>query len=196
MEATKAHPDDYQLVHHYLCGDTAAGQYLYTKSIPMLEKYIQKNAAKGGFTSHDVNEILSETLKRSVEKLSQFNRSGKFTTWIIEIAKYVMLEEFRNKKKCVAADDIENIIELDFYRDNSFYNQDPLKIVIRKEMVDDVKNALACLSQEHRDVIEFRFIRKIPAKVVAQMLGESVDAINSRYLRAMRAWRKNIKEKF
>ena len=172
----KKYNEDFQLVHRYLCDDKEAGRELYANTHPVVENFVLKYAHKGNFDKHDVDDIVAEALKISIEKLRQYNGSCKFTTWVISITKNVMLAFSRKKYK---TDSLDELPDIAFDQDISYYNQDPLKIVLRKETIDGIASALDSLSSEHKEVIRLRFVNKVPTKQIVTIFGESESAINS-----------------
>lgn len=160
METNK-YNKDCELVHRYLCGDKEAGRELYGDTHFVVENFVAKYVKEGSLDQHDVDDIVAESLKISIDKLRQYNGSCKFTTWVIAIAKKVMMSHLRKKHKTDSLDEIpENV----FYLDSSHYNQDPLRIVLRKETIEEITSARDKLSPEHKEIIKLRFTNKVPTK--------------------------------
>ena len=185
------YPDDYKLVHQYLCGDKSAGHKLYGEIMPLVEKYVISQIKVSPLEISDVDDIVMDTMKRSIERLDRYNGSSKFSVFLIGFAKNVIKETLRKKSKETSLEEIsdskyESIITL--------YNQDPLIILLKKERYESIKSAIDNLSPEHKEIIRLRLFNKLPVKTIAELANESVAAIDSRFRRAIKALRKNLKE--
>lgn len=187
----RKHQDDYNLVHQYLCGNKASGQRLYSEAYPILEKFVASRTKGSILNEHDLNDIVLESLKRSVEKLGRFDGSSKFVSWVIGIAQLVIKEHLRKKKKVIF---IEDIPEVEYEKTISLFNKDPLMVLLSKETQEAIKFAINQLSSEHQQIIQLRLFNKVPAKEISAITGESESAINSRYIRALKSLRKNLKK--
>lgn len=187
----RKHQDDYNLVHQYLSGNKAAGQRLYSEAYPILEKFVASRTKGSILNEHDLNDIVLESLKRSVEKLGRFDGSSKFVSWVIGIAQLVIKEHLRKKTKVTF---IEDIPEVEYEKAISLFNKDPLMVLLRKETQEAIKFAINQLSSEHQQIIKLRLFNKVPAKEISAITGESESAINSRYSRALKFLRNNLKK--
>lgn len=178
--------DDYNLVHNYLCGDRQAGYILYADVFDFLKSFIYQTTKLDIISEIDREDILSETLKTSVEKLDRFDGTSKFSTFVIGIAKFKIKEKIRSRNK-----QMDNEVE---YTDIvNLHSKDPLIILVNKEEKAILENAINELSDNHKQIIQLR-MNNMPSKEIANITGQSVDAVDSMYLRALKAL-KNILKK-
>lgn len=185
------YPDDYKLVHQYLCGDKSAGHQLYGEAMPLVEKYVLSQIKGSSLEISDVDDIVMDAMKRSIERLDRYNGSSKFSVFLIGFAKNVIKEALRNKNKTVSFEEISD----DKYENTiTLLNQNPLIILLKKETRENIKSAIDNLSPEHKQIIHLRLFNKVPVKTIADLSNESVAAIDSRFRRAIKALRKNLKE--
>lgn len=73
MIANTKHIKDYSFIHHYLCGDDQSGQKLYASIFPVVKGFIFSYNNAKNLTEANKEEIFSNTLKTSIEKLEYYN---------------------------------------------------------------------------------------------------------------------------
>ena len=185
--------EDYKLVSAYIEGDEQSGIILYSKLFEnrMLEKFIYKYTSKSNLSIEDKQEILEETLMTSVENLWKYNGKSKFTTFVIGFAQNKCKEKIRKQKNIIQLEfDDEQIIDEDY----NYYNQDPAIIIMKKEEVEKINTAMSKLKEEDKQIIQLRIINEITAKQISEMTGENIEAIYSRYRRAIKKFKKIYEE--
>ncbi len=184
MIANTKHINDYNLVHLYLCDYEKAGQELYASIFPIVKGFIFSHSNAKTLTEADKEEIFSSTLKTSIEKLEYYNGKSSFSTYVCGIAKYKILEKIKEVVK-------ENKI-IEFSETTCIYD-DPLTILIDKELREAVVTAQKMLSPEHMQVMQLR-LNGMSAKEISKMAQMSEDAVNSMYYRAIKAFKDNFKK--
>ena len=137
---------------------------------------------------------------RSVELLDRFTGGCTFYTFLCGIAKNVIREHLRKSGREVPTDfclfpEEESKNSLTSYL--SEYSILPEEYVIRKEDIERVSRSfeqLRCEHQEYYDIIQLRLINKVPYATISKLSGESVDALESRYRRALSALKKILRK--
>lgn len=185
--------DDYALAHKYLCGDREAGYILYASVFDFVKFFIYSRTKSDNINEEDREDILSETLKTSIETLDRYSGTSKFCTFVIGIANNKIKEKIRSKGKIVSKEiHIENEIEsIDII---NLYSKDPLIILIDKEEREDLRDAINQLSDNHKQVIQLR-MNGMKSKEIAKMTGQSADAVDSMYARALKSLKNIINNK-
>lgn len=192
------HFEDRKLVHNYLTGDREAGRVLYENTYMPLLCFIRKQG-KNTLSEADCEEIVGETMVRSVELLDRFTGESTFYTFLCGIAKNVIREHLRKSGREIPIDfcsfsEEESKNSLRFYL--SEYGILPEEYVIRKEDIERASSAieqLRCEHQEYYDIIRLRLVNKVPYATISRLSGESVDALETRYRRALSALKKILK---
>ena len=175
--------EDYKLVDEYINGNKDSGEILYARVYEKLPRYIYHYTAKSILTEEDKNEIIEETLKESIEKIYKYNGSCQFTTFVLGFAKNKCREKIRKKNNITIVElDEEKIADEDY----NYYNQDPAIIIIR--------TAMNKLQTEDKQIIQLRVINGITAKKISELTGENIEAIYSRYRRAIKKFKKIYEE--
>ena len=183
--------EDYKLVDEYISGNTDSGEILYAKVYEILPGYVYHYTAKSILTEEDKNEIIEETLKESIEKIYKYNGNCQFTTFVLGFAKNKCRERIRKKNNITVIElEEEKITEEDY----NYYNQDPAIIIIRKEETEKINKAMNKLQTEDKQIIQLRVINGITAKKISELTGENVEAIYSRYRRAIKKFKKIYEE--
>jgi len=182
---------DYKLVDEYISGNRDSGEILYARVYEKLPGYVYNYTAKSILTEEDKNEIIEETLKESIEKIYKYNGNCQFTTFVLGFAKNKCREKIRKKNNITVIELDEEKIEDENY---NYYNQDPAIIIIRKEEIEKINMAMNKLQAEDKQIIQLRVINGITAKKISELTGENIEAIYSRYRRAIKKFKKNYEE--
>lgn len=182
---------DYKLVDEYISGNRDSGEILYARVYEKLPGYVYNYTAKSILTEEDKNEIIEETLKESIEKIYKYNGNCQFTTFVLGFAKNKCREKIRKKNNITVIELDEEKIEDENY---NYYNQDPAIIIIRKEEIEKINMAMNELQAEDKQIIQLRVINGITAKKISELTGENIEAIYSRYRRAIKKFKKNYEE--
>jgi RNA polymerase sigma-70 factor (ECF subfamily) len=182
--------DDYRLVHKFLIGDDEAGRQLYADVYSVVSRYVHKLVKNGILNKQDTDDIISESLLRSVQDIRSFRGDSQFSSWVCAYARNVFRELLRKKKKELL---VEDIADYEYTEVISLIGMDPLEIYIRKERYDAVKKSLSELTSDHQDVIRLR-MNGVSGAEIANMLGRSREAVYSLYDRALTQLEKNIRK--
>lgn len=183
--------EDYKLVDEYISGNTDSGEILYAKVYEKLPGYVYHYTARSILTEEDKNEIIEETLKESIEKIYKYNGNCQFTTFVLGFAKNKCREKIRKKSNITVIElEEEKITEEDY----NYYNQDPAIIIIRKEEIEKINIAMNKLQPEDKQIIQLRLVNGITAKKISELTGENIEAIYSRYRRAIKKFKKIYEE--
>lgn len=195
MDSKIIHLEEFNLVHKFLTGNDEAGRKLYESVYDKLEMFIYSYTKQGILTANDKEEILSDTLETSIRKLERYSGKCSFYTFICGIAKNIILEKYRKAKK-----DFEFIKELKINEDIKEAEEsiceydDPVNIIIDKELIEAAKQAFCSLSQNHRDVLNLANM-KYTAKRIKEIGGfSSEEAVYSMYRRAIISLKENFKK--
>ncbi len=191
------HPNDYNLVDRYLCDDEAAGNELYSYVIPRVKKFIFAQTKGSTLSRADKEDILMNSLRTSIEKLSSYNGSSSFLTFVIGIAKNKILQATKSVSHQISIEPaiIEQLIDQDdgfFATSNKGLGENPLGILIRKEEVIAFEEAYNKLKPEYQQIIRFRLFNKVSVKEVSKITGQSEDSIDAMYRRALKKYREEF----
>jgi len=183
--------EDYELVHRYLSGDRDAGERLYANVYPFVLAMIKKYGATKEFTIDEIQDVAQDTFKESINKLTLYNGTSKFSTFVIGIAKR-KIEEMAKYKKKACQREVElpetNIIKGIFDTEENFYTKNPLNIILEREIREEVEEVFSQLKGDYQMIIRLR-CRGMRTREIAEITGKTEDAIESLYRRAIMSFR-------
>lgn len=109
-------------------------------------------------------DITSTTFLKAVKHIGEFsNKKGTFASWLYTIARNALFDHFRSHKNTTDIDDVWDIGDgTNIERDTE------LKISVEK-----IKNYLADLKPEQRDIVLMRVWDELSYKEIARILGKS-----------------------
>lgn len=184
-------PEELALLHKYLCGDKRAGEELFGSAYPSVKKYVFACTKSDTVLSEsDKEDIIAEAMIRAIDKQHLYNGNSKFQTFIIGFVNNIILEQRRKKTKetkIISINDVLSIESIDFF-DN------PLKVIIKKEQLEVMQQALNMLPENQKTILELRIFNEMPFKQVASLVGKSDDAVDSLYYRSIKAFKNNFKK--
>ena len=140
-------------------------------------------ASASGAAAADVDDLVQETLLHAWKNRDQYRGDALLDTWILGIAR----NRIRMRRR---ADRTRDLFE------------NALKAIDREEIPDDivrsaetigaVRRGLESLEPDQRDVLLRRYFLSLPIRQIAQSLGETEKAIESRLHRAREALREKL----
>ena len=194
------HFEDRKLVHKYLTVYKEAGRVLYENTYEPLLCFSRKLCKDASLSVTDCEEIVSETMMRSVELLDRFNGECTFYTFLCGIAKNVVKEYLKKQRREILTD-FNTPSEEESKSTSTAYLSEygilPEEYVIRKEDIERVFSAFEQLRREQQgyyDIIQLRLVNKVSYAEISRFSGESIDALESRYRRAFTALKKILKQ--
>lgn len=183
--------EDYDLVDKFIRGDEESGRTLYADVFEFLKKFIYKYTNNDVFTDEDRDDILQNTLERSILILCDYNGSSRFSTWIIGISKNIIKEKLREINR-ISEKEVLNEDKIDFTDIIDLYNQDPLNIIIAKEKIESYQKAFEQLPGDYKTIIKLRNHNGVSRSDVSKIMDRSVDAVDKLYFRAIKKLRENF----
>lgn len=133
-------------------------------------------------TAEDAEDAAIEVFFRVYRKLDHYDRSRKFSTWILSIATHYCIDQLRTRRlKWLSLDD-EKISPAVF----ASKQPSPESYVLQNEREAEVRALLDTLSSEHKAVIVLRYWYNMSYEEIAESTGDSLSAVKSRLFRARR----------
>ncbi len=182
------HSEDYTLLDKYLSGDRESGEKLFSNAYPSIKRYVFSCTKGDSFLSEsDKEDIISESMMRAITNQHLYNGSSKFQTFIIGYSKNIILEKRRKRAK-----ESKNVISIDDTM--SIESINPINIIIKKEKLETLQEALNMLSEDQRTILVLRIFNDMPFKQVAILVGKSEDAVDSLFRRAIVSFKNNFEK--
>ncbi|HZZ70715.1 MAG TPA: sigma-70 family RNA polymerase sigma factor [Pirellulales bacterium] len=178
--------DDAQLIDETLGGNSAAFGRLVTKYQDRLFNTIVHVVG----SADEAQDVVQDAFVQSFLKLKSFQGNSAFFTWLYRIAFNVAISQRRRRKPTVSVEQ---------HREAS--GQEPLdhaaaptERLESQERVEQVRQALATLSEEHRTVVVLREIDGCCYETIAEILDLPVGTVRSRLHRARLELREQLRE--
>jgi len=136
-------------------------------------------AAATGAPAADVDDLVQETLLHAWRNRSQFRSDASLATWILSIAKNRVKMRLRSlgQRPAFGAIDRQEL---------------PADVTRSRESAAAVRRALDAIDPAHADVLLRRYFEGLAVRDIAEALGESEKAIESRLHRAREALREKL----
>jgi RNA polymerase sigma-70 factor (ECF subfamily) len=134
----------------------------------------------------DADDAAQEAVLKAFTHIRQFRAEARFSTWLIQIT----VNEARMRRRKEHADLMEPIVnckgEEGNYtpRDFADWREIPSEALERKEIREQLAEALTSLGQIYREVFVLRDMQQLSIEETAQALGISTALVKTRLLRA------------
>ncbi|WP_295620787.1 RNA polymerase sigma factor [uncultured Intestinimonas sp.] len=181
-----------ELVRRAKDGDQLAFEQLVTDN----EKRIYNLCRRMVGDQEDAAELTQEAFLNAWRGLPGFQAESAFSTWLYRLASNVCLDFLRREKRrkslslTVVSLDQEEAVELEI-PDQRYAPEGELE---RLEQRQAIRDGLARLSEEHRQVLVLRELSGLSYREIAQLLGVEEGTVKSRIARARGALRKVLVE--
>lgn len=178
--------DDAQLIDETLAGRSAAFGQLVTRYQDRLYNtlvHVTGNA-------EDARDAAQEAFIQAFTKLETFQRNAAFYTWLYRIAFNVAVSHRRRRRPTASVDQAREASGLE-PMDPA---EAPTEHLEREERARQVHEAIAELSEEHREVLVLREIDGCCYDTIAQILELPIGTVRSRLHRARLQLREQLKE--
>ncbi|MDA8189354.1 MAG: sigma-70 family RNA polymerase sigma factor [Dehalococcoidales bacterium] len=131
---------------------------------------------------HLAEDIVSEVFLRMIEKIGSYSYQGvPFSAWLYRIAHNLIADHYRGLNK-------HNGILMNMKINATM--PDPAHIAESRLTIEQLQEAMRCLTEEQRRVVLLKFVEDMDNRQVAEVLGKSEGAIKSLQHRALEALRR------
>ena len=173
---------DEELVRAVQGGALEAFTTLYERYLPRVYKRV-----RCVIPEDDVEDVTQEIFIAVMKSLRSFRFEARFSTWLHTLVNRKVADYYRKRKaKEVSLDDIIVSGHRQLSMLGSFDNTQGLDESIA------VRRALCRLPEHYREVILLRFADGLQFSEIAQVRGQSLDAIKSLYRRAIAALNQEV----
>jgi len=134
----------------------------------------------------DAEDAAQEAMLKAFKHIRQFRAEARFSTWLIQIT----VNEARMRKRKEHAHMIEPIVDREdaegdyIPREFADWRDIPSETLERKEVREELGEALAALGQIYREVFVLRDMQHLSIEDTAKVLGISTASVKTRLLRA------------
>lgn len=140
-------------------------------------------------------DLTQETFVRAWKKFSHFDQARSFKAWLFAIARYAAFDALKKKQplrfsELARADTSEEGLEATL-TDERLSPEEELVIQEQKRFLDDLLQELPFAAQE---VLLLHDEEDLTFQEIAEMKGEPLNTVKSRYRRALLILRKKLQE--
>ena len=166
----------------------------YFEKVSRLVRRITKNQL-------DTQDVVQDVFLKVIEKIDTYRGLSKFSTWVYKITENTSFNYLRANTKYNKSLSFE---------DNMFFNTDeynfttmgynselkigPESIVLKKEILEKIENAVNELPLNYREVFKLRDIEGLSYEEISNELGISVTTLKVRLHRARKELRKKLSD--
>lgn len=187
--------DTDQLLNLVESGQAAAADALLQRHKPRLRRMVMLRIDPRLKSRLDASDVVQETLAEAHRRLPDYvkSRDMPFYPWLRAIAWDKLIEMKRRHIDADRRTVLKEIGHLDLSGDSELIlarrvlklTRTPSQQLIREEMRDRVRKAIATLPPRDHEVIVLRHLESLSFKEICAVLGQSEDAVYSRYRRAI-----------
>jgi RNA polymerase sigma-70 factor (ECF subfamily) len=136
--------------------------------------------------SEDAEDLLQEVLARGFQGFASFDRSLSFKSWMFTIIRNAYIDRFRRQRRLPPEEPLwasgeEPVLSLD----NPLCSVPlaPEDLLLRREAIEQVREAIRRLPEEMREVVELRDVEGLSYREIAHIVNRPVGTVMSRLYR-------------
>lgn len=167
-------------IENALAGKQTAFNYLLNTFWNAVYKFQLKRTKD----EYDAEEITIQTFSRAFDKLSTYDASYKFETWLLTISKNIHIDILR-KRDATIRSQISRKDEDRVYKvpDES---PTPEDAIIKKQNLDQLLRYIKMLKPHYQQMINLRYFQEMSYKEMTEEVGEPMNNVKVKLLRARR----------
>lgn len=170
-------------------GNEDAFRQLYRELYRPVALYIRRRTQN----REDAEDLCSEVFRKFLVGLDRFDPSrGSVMGWVVAMAHNTLIDEYRRRGPPPQEFDSMSGPLAGALPD---VRPGPLRVLIGREEMDSVRDALARQPSEIREMFSLRFEQDMRVREVAAVMGISPDAAKQRFARALRTLREDLAER-
>lgn len=175
--------DDQDLLTRWQQGDGKAGNELIARQFPRLKRFFARKTSD----REAIEELLQQTFHRCVKKLDAFEGRSTFDTFIYGIARNVLLEYYRERRRSDRVEAIESMPVVDL-------EPGPFVAAEGKQERKILINALRRLSLDTQILVELYFFEDMTGTEICNIVGVTEGQFRGRIRAARRDLQRHIEE--
>ena len=130
---------------------------------------------------NDAEDITIQTFSRAFDRIETFDESYKFKTWLIAISKNIHIDLIRKKEKSISKVMSRNDENAYKILDES---PSPEDIIITEQHLAKLLMDIKKLKPHYQKVIHLRYFQELSYKEISNALGEPINNVKVKLLRA------------
>lgn len=135
--------------------------------------------------AHWAEELMQETFLRAVTSIQRYDGSCKLSVWLCQIARHILYQELRKKKRVETVELTEQIPD--------WKAQDGEGDVLWREGRKELYQAVHHLSEPEREVVLYRMTGELSFREIGEVMGRSENWCRTVFYRAKQKMRKELR---
>lgn len=163
---------DEMLVDMYIKGNDSAFDVLMKRYESKVYSYIYYSVKNQELAEDLFQEVFMKIIVRL--RSGKYQETGKFFAWVMRVAHNLIIDTFRKEidEKIISNDETEQ----DLFNDPSLaVNENREQEMIKEQMVSDIKELIAKLPENQRQVLLMRYYEDMSFKEIAQQTNCSIN---------------------
>ena len=139
--------------------------------------------------THDADwsqELMQETFLRAVDSISRYDGSCKLSVWLCQIAKLVMWQVVRKRKRFDIVEWTEELPDA--------HGQDGEGCALQQERTMELYRAIHLLPELEKEVVLYRMTGELSFRQIGEILGKSENWSRTVFYRAKQKIRKELEK--
>ena len=174
-------PDDVALIARWRSGDERAATLLVERHAQGIARFVASLGERD-----EIEEVVQDTFVRAFGSLDSFRGESTFRTWLLTIARNLLRDRQRSRKRAKLHVDIQD--------NDIISSSDALEGTVAAETEARMHEAVESLSPMQRSIFTLRVTEGLSYKEIAIAVGSTEGAARVHYHNAMRAIREKIDE--
>ena len=180
---------DQQLVSAFLSGDSLSIERLIIRHKDKVFRFIISKVKDVDLANDIFQDVFIKVINKLLE--GRYNEEGKFISWVMRISHNMVIDHFRKESrvKMIRPND-----EYDIFNTITEEVECTESDFIKNHVLNELKDLVAYLSKEQRQVVQMRYYAGMTFKEIAEESGISINTALGRMRYALMNLRK-LKEK-
>ena len=170
-------PTDFALLDGWIRGDLRAGSELFERHFDEIFRFFANKVGD------DAADLVQRTFLACVESRERFRRLSSFRTYMYGVARNVLLEHFRGRKKQEVDLAVSTLADL---------GPSPVTMIGRKEEQRRVLEALRTIPIDLQIALELYYFEQLTAVELAEVFDVPEGTVRSRVRRAREAFEESL----
>ena len=177
---------DEELMLAYAQGDAREFDALYSRTRGMLYRFILRSVADHA----SADELFQETWSRAIASRSRYRVEAKFSTWLLQIAHNLIVDNFRRARPQANAEETDEVMRVLEVPEH----ERPDQVLSEFEQRRRLQIALEALSHEQRETFLLRVESGLGLDEIAEVTGAGHETVKSRLRYAFAKIRERLAE--
>jgi len=179
-------PSDEEIVRRVQAGEEPLFSVIFERHYGRLERFVRYQGVPEG----DLEDVLAETFSRAFARIRSFNtESGtRYVSYLYAIARNIVTDRLRERGRAPDAIHLEEA-----WAEPDLDSEAPVEIVMRREEMERIREALARLNPSDREIITLSYDRELSCREIMEVMGKpSITSVTTHLYKAMKRLRELV----